>query len=415
MIRRFVNYSLVILSCLVTTSATEADQWTRFRGPNGSGVSKATTVPVRWTEEDYNWKVSLPGVGHSSPVVWKDRIYVTSGDEASSRRFVMCFRAADGKQLFKRDFEATDYRKHKLNSLASGTPAVDDKHIYICWGDSDKFTIMGLDHEGRDVWQRHFEPFKSGHGDGVSPVAYEDLVVFPHEHSGDSSLIAVNRLTGETRWRVPRKSNSNWSTPCVQQRPDANPEMIFTNWKSGITAIDLDSGRQSWQADVFDKGHTESSISSPIVAGDLVLGISGWMGVRIELIAVRPQENGRQLDAEKIYCIDRSVPLCTTPLATGDLLFLWSDEGIVSCFDITTGKMHWRKRVGGKYYSSPICVGASIYNISADGEVVVLSASSEFKEQARNSVGEPSHSTPAVSNGVLYIRTFSHLMSLGGK
>jgi len=415
MTRRLPINPLIVVSLLLFIEATRADEWTRFRGPNGSGVSQATTIPIRWTEKDYNWKVKLPGVGHSSPVVWKNRIFITSGDEASSKRLVMCFNAAKGKQLFKREFDATEYRKHKHNSLASGTPAVDDRHVYICWGDSDAFTILALDHDGRDVWQRQFEPFKSGHGDGVSPVVFEDVVVFPHEHSGDSSLIAINRLNGKTRWRVPRDSNANWSTPCVLQRPDAKPEMIFTNWKSGITAIDIDTGQQTWQADVFDKGHTESSISSPIVAGDLVLGISGWMGVRVELIAVRPKSHEGKQQATQVYCIDRSVPLCTTPLVIGDLLFLWSDDGIVSCFDVKTGKMHWRKRVGGQFYSSPICVGASLYNVSTDGEVVVLAAASEFKAQARHSIGEATHSTPAVSGGVMYLRTFSQLISLGGK
>jgi outer membrane protein assembly factor BamB len=166
---------------------------------------------------------------------------------------------------------------------------------------------------------------------------------------------------------------------------------------------------------VFDKRHIETPIGSPVVAGDLVLGTCGWLGVRQEVVAVRPGSADEKTKAAEVYRLDRSAPLCTTPLVQGDLLFLWSDGGMVTCADVQTGKVHWRERVPGSYYSSPVCVGERLYGVSRDGEVVVLAASKRFEVLARNPLGEGSHSTPAVADGRLYVRTFSHLISIGGK
>lgn len=390
-------------------------EWPRFRGPNGSGVSLATTVPVRWTDEDYNWKVTLPGVGHSSPVLWGEKLFVTSGDDETGKRIVLCIDANTGRQLWSREFPSTRHGKHKLNSFASATPAVDSRHVYTCWGTPEEFVVLALDHSGREVWRADLGSFKGGHGFGVSPIVHDDLLVVPNEHEGDSSLFALDCATGKIRWQVPRESKSTWSTPCVFERPGLPPELIFVNWTYGITAIDPQSGQVNWQADVFDKGHTESSISSPIVAGDLVLGTSGWLAVRQEVIAVRPGANSQKTQAERVYCIDRGAPLCTTPLVKDDLLFLWADEGIVTCADLATGNVHWTKRIGGTFYASPICVGDNVYNISADGDVVVLAAAKEYNLVARNPLGQSSHSTPAVAHGRIYLRTFTQLFSIGGR
>ena len=167
-----------------------------------------------------------------------------------------------------------------------------------------------------------------------------------------------------------------------------------------------------WEIDVFRKEHVESTIGSPIIAGDLVLGGSGYLSVHQEVIAVRPALSTGRRNVEQVYALDRGAPLCTTPLAVGKLLFLWSDEGIVTCADIRTGKPHWQKRIGGTYYASPICAGEHVYNISADGDVVVLAATDKYQLVARNPLGEPSHSTAAVANGMLYLRTFSKLFAL---
>ncbi|HYT92567.1 MAG TPA: PQQ-binding-like beta-propeller repeat protein [Gemmataceae bacterium] len=390
-----------------------AQEWTRFRGPNGSGLSAAAAIPSAFTEADYHWKIKLPGVGHSSPVLWGERLFVTSGEEADGKRLILCLDAATGKRLWSRTYTAARHPKHSLNSLASITPAVDANHVYLCWPAPKEFLVIALDHQGKEAWRADLGPFRAGHGPGASPIVHAGLLIVPRESDGDSCLVALDRRTGQVRWKVPRAKEGSWSTPCVFQRKDGSADLIVTNYRQGIVALDPETGRQRWGLDVFDKRHVESSIGSPIVTGDLVLGVCGWLGVRQEVVAVRPDATGRK--AEKLYAIQRSAPLCTTPLVKDGLLFLWSDEGIVSCAEVTTGKVHWRERLEGTFYASPVCVGERLYNVNTNGDVYVLAAAKEFKQLARNALGEGTHSTPAVAGGRMYLRTFSGLISLGGK
>jgi outer membrane protein assembly factor BamB len=400
------------LLLLLTAAPAQGQEWTRFRGPNGSGISAAQTVPVRWSEADYNWKVRLPGVGHSSPVLWGDRIFVTSADEATGKRVLQCLRTTDGRQLWLREFGGEKAGKHQDNSFASATPAVDDRHIYVSWGNASEFLVVALDHDGKEAWRIDLGPYKAGHGFGASPIVHEGLVIVPNEQQGPSSLVALDGATGKVRWKVARESKATYITPCVYQPRGKPAELIFSNYEHGITSLNPKTGERNWELSVYDRRHVETAIGSPIVAGDLILGTCGWLGVRQEVVAVRP-EPGEQ--AREVYRITRSAPLCTTPLVKDELLFLWSDQGIVTCADLQTGEEHWRERVPGAYYSSPICVGAHIYNVSRDGDVIVLAAGKRFEQVARNRLGEGSHSTPAVAGGRLYLRTFTHLISIGGK
>jgi outer membrane protein assembly factor BamB len=241
-----------------------------------------------------------------------------------------------------------------------------------------------------------------------------ERVIVAKEHEGDSEIVALDRRTGSIHWRVARRSRSTWATPCLFAPSGGPTQLICVSYEHGISALDPGTGKTLWEADVFDKGHIESTIASPVVVDDLVIGSSGWLAVRQEIVTVRHGTRDGVQVADRLYCIDRSAPLCTTPLVVGDLLFLWADNGVVTCADVRSGQVHYRQRVGGTYYASPIAVGGSVYNVSAAGEVVVLAAEREYKPQGRVALGEPSHSTPAVSGGVLYLRTFSRLFSLGG-
>ncbi|MCI0459328.1 MAG: PQQ-like beta-propeller repeat protein [Gemmataceae bacterium] len=407
------GWTVAVLVVAYSVPPLTAQEWTRFRGPNGSGVSSATTIPTQWTEKDHNWKVKLPGVGHSSPVLWGKRIFLTSGEEATGKRFVLCLDAADGRTLWTRTYPGSTHRKHALNSLASATPAVDAERVYCCWASPKEYLVLALDHDGKEAWRKELGPHQSGHGFGSSPIIHEDLLIVPNEHSGDSCILALDCKTGAVGWKAPRDKEPSWATPCVYRPKDGPAQLIVTNYRSGIVALDLLDGKKLWGLDVFDKRHVESSIGSPIVAGDLVLGACGWLAVRMEVIAVRPDASATK--AEKVYTLQRSMPLCTTPLVKGNLLFLWSDEGIVTCADVATGKVHWRERVEGTFYASPVCVGERLYNVNTDGEVHVLAAAKAFRQLARNTLGEKTHSTPAVAGGRMYLRTFSHLISIGGK
>jgi outer membrane protein assembly factor BamB len=184
--------------------------------------------------------------------------------------------------------------------------------------------------------------------------------------------------------------------------------LIFVNWEQGISGVNPESGEVSWNADVFDKSHVESSISSPVLAGKLVIGVSGWLGHGYEAIAVDPDRPGDKT----VWRLDRGAPLCTSPVVVGGLVYFWSDHGVVTCVDAATGEVAWRERVGGSFYSSPISDGKRILNVSTEGETVILEASGIYRLLARSRLDEGTHATPAIDGEDLFLRTFTGLMCL---
>lgn len=405
--------TLLAVAVFLAPAMLHGQEWTRFRGPNGAGVSQ-TRVPVEWTEQVFRWKIDLPGVGHSSPVLWGERLFVTSGDEDSGRRLLLCLNRNTGEILWTQEYASQKHGKHNLNSFASPTPVVDAERVVHCFATPEEFWVIALTHDGKELWRRDLGAFKSGHGYGASPIVVEGLVIVPNEQSGPSSLVALDAATGAIRWQTPRKSQVHFYTPCVNER-DGRKELIFTNWEQGVTGLDPQTGETRWSADVFDRGHVESSIGSPVIAGDLILGVCGWLGHGNEVVAVRPPPGDEQCTGEKVYRIDRGAPLCTTPLVKNGLVFLWSDNGVVACADAATGETHWLRRIGGAFYSSPVAAGDYVYNVSTEGEVIVLDAAKEFRIAARNRLDEGTHATPAIAGGVMYVRTFSGLLAINGE
>jgi outer membrane protein assembly factor BamB len=405
----------VIVSMWTVLPIAAAQEWTRFRGPNGSGVSDATTIPVKWTDADYNWKIELPGEGISAPVLWGEKLFVTSADAAAGKRWLLCINADDGKTLWSREFTFNSYKKHGNNTYATSTPAADAERVYALWQSKEASELVALDHAGRDVWRFDLGPFQGGHGGGISPIVHEDLVILQNDQEGPSYLVALDAASGKVRWKLDRTTDrASYATPCVYERPGRPAEIIFTEWKQGITAVDAKTGKQTWQIEVFGD-ETERAISSPIVAGDLVIGTCGFVTAKKHTVAVRPEDTAAGVEVKEVFRFERQVAYLPSSLVYNGLLFCWSEQGIVTCLSATTGEQIWQQRVGGKYSSSPVCAGGKLYNIDEDGTLIVLAAADEFEELARNDLGEGSRSTPAIANGRIYLRTFSKLMSLGGK
>jgi len=410
---QFGHLAGTVLCGLVICVPLHAQEWTRFRGPNGSGVGSAADVPTRWTASDFNWRIPLPGTGHGSPVLWGRRLFVVSAPEQTAQQIVSCVSADDGSTTWQRTFESQTHRKHELNSFASSTPVVDERRLYFCWASPAEYVVQALDHDGQPQWRVDLGPFKAGHGFGASPILSGDLLIVPNEQEGESALVALDCRTGEVRWKIPRQTQATYSTPCIYHGEGRVPELIFTNWRRGITAVDPHTGNVNWETSVFDQTHSETAIASPIVYGNLVLGTCGYLGYATHTAAVRA-DGAQPAKVEQVYRVDRGAPLSTTPVAADGLLFLWADEGIVTCVDADDGETYWRKRVGGKYYGSPVIIGGRVFCLSSNGSAVVLAAERKYQLLARNPLGEGSHSTPAIANGEMYLRTFTHLMSIGG-
>lgn len=412
-------------------SKKASSDWTRFRGPNGTGISSAKTVPTEWTSDDYNWVAELPGKGHGSPVVVGDRLYLVCGEEETAERIVACFDTKRGDMLWQRKFASKTHRLHLSNSYGSSTPASDTDGVVVTWADPDQLVLMALDPQGETVWSRDLGPHDAINGAGTSPIIVDDVVVlmnvqmdanvlvragvlpekFADDQPNESFLIAVDRGTGETRWQVDRETYlCGYATPCVRNLQNGEKELIFLDSAHGLTGIDIRNGEVRWQTSRLLPTRT---VASPVIAGNLIFCSHG-QGVTGDVIyAVRVGDQGEEPQIE--YEIKKAAPLTPTPIVQGELAFLWSDSGIVTCITAETGEVLWRQRVGGNYYGSPVWIDERLYCVDRRGTVVVIAADREFKLLAKVPLGETSFATPAVASGTIYFRTETRLFSLGGK
>lgn len=402
----------VLLIAIATIPTISAQEWTRFRGPNGAGVSDASTVPALWTEDDYNWQIELSGKGHSSPVIWEDRLFMTACDEESGTRLLICIDTVDGRVLWKNELKFKSYKKHKNNSFASSTPCVDDKHVYVAWHSKTSSPLMAFDHDGNEVWKYELGPYTHGQGGATSPIVHDDLVVLTHDQKEPSFLLAVDRNTGDEVWKIAREGKrACYSTPCVFSG-NGEDELVFTHCYEGIVGVNLATGKQAWHIDVFGRA-SQRALSSPVLLNGLVAATSGGVGGETQLVAVKPGHE--ETPATEAWRTNKQTPHVPTPIVRGDWLFMWSDKGIASCLNAASGEVIWKERVGGNYFGSPVCVGDHLYCVDLDGTVVVLDASDKYRLVSKIPLGQGSKATPAVSDGVMYLRTESKLFSLGGK
>lgn len=417
-----IRLSICAACLLLAVHSTPADEpWSRFRGPNGSGISTARGIPVQWTDKDYRWTVDLPGTGNSSPVVWGDHIYVTAANEKKLERSLLCYAAADGKLLWSQAVPFEAEKKHRQNSYATSTPTVDAERVYAFWQSRAGSQLKAFTHDGRPAWSLDLGAYRSGHGGGISPIVVDGVVALNLNHEGESRLVGVEAATGKLKWQVPRESiRATYSTPCTFDA-DGKHFLAFTSWKHGFTAIEPQSGAVVWElSDVFDPKDEEDkrSISSPFYADGLLYGTCGFTGGKRYLACVSPTADRPAGGAWKpalSFRLDRNVNHMPTALAYHGLLFVWNDAGILVCAKADTGKTVWTERIGGNFASSPICIDGKLYCVSQTGEAVVVAASETFAELGRSTLPEGTSATPAVSDGVLYLRTDGKLLALPAK
>ena len=413
-------HRLLIALCLLNRPSPPPTSPGRgFVGPTARASARSAASPITWTDADYRWTVDLPGVGNSSPVVWGDKVFVTSADDTKLERFLLCYSTKDGKLLWSNGVPFPKEKKHKLNSYASNTPAVDAERVYAFWQSFEESQLLAYDHAGKLVWPFDAGPYKSRHGSGISPIVVDGTVALNLNHEGDSCLFGVDAATGKQKWRVPREViRAGYSTPCIFTDASGRKSLIFTSWKHGFTAVDPQSGKIFWELpDVFGRQDEEDkrAIGSPFAAGGLVYGNCGFTGGKKYLAAVRPSTAAVDAPAEMAFRIDENVNHMPSGIVAGGLLFIWNDAGILVCIEADTGKEVWMKRIGGNFSSSPIAIDGKLYNTSDAGEVVVVAASEKFEELGRTLLAEGTSATPALDADTMYLRTYSKLYALPAK
>ncbi len=405
----------ILLVCLFITASVHAQDWTRFRGPNGSGLATAN-LPVQLSEKDINWTTTLPGTGHSSPVVCGDRVFVTCTPDArmseTAKRSVVCVDAKTGKVLWSREFANGGYRKHADNSFASPSCTVDAERVVAWFPGADSSQLVALAQaDGKEIWKRDLGSFKSQHGPGASPILEKGVVVLQSSQDDPGSFIeAYDAATGKTIWRREIKGGQHAiSTPCFAVK---GTQLLSVSTDNGLLALDPATGKELWaMADLFKL----RCVASPVVTSENWIVLQSGQGqATSEVKVVKGAAESKPEAAYEVVRIGGYVP---TPIVVGDLLFLWKENGTVTCIRAATNEQLWSERVEGPYYASPICIGGKggrLYNLTRSGELVSIAAGEKFELIQRFPLNEKeSYATPAVSGGRMFVRTFSRLISIG--
>jgi outer membrane protein assembly factor BamB len=401
---------LVLSVSLGLSSAVWGENWTRFRGDNGNGTSQQKGIPSTWSQGDYAWNIELPGEGHSSPVIFGERLFVTSAVEEGALRYLFCLNATTGEEIWNRTVGYNRSHKHNLSSWASGSPATDGKRVYVAFADKERYSMAAWDYEGELVWRKNLGPFESQHGQGVSPIVFDGMVIAANDQKGPSSIVALDAETGNTVWSTLRSHReTSYATPMIYQKPGQKPQLICVSGAMGVTSLDPYSGQMNWMSGEFPL----RTVASPVEAEGLIFASCGQGGKGgVLMTAINADANLAAGESRIVYKRDRALAYVPTPVVHEGHLYLWGDSGIVSCVELKTGNNVWTKRVGGDYFGSTVLIDGKIYIMSEDGKCVVIAASPKYELLGENDLGDPSHATPAVANGRLYLRTFHRLACL---
>jgi outer membrane protein assembly factor BamB len=403
---------------LLLSLSASAQEWTRFRGPNGTGIGRMTGLRAQLSESDYAWSVKLDGIGHASPVLWGEKLFLAIAAVDGSKRRIECYDAAEGRKLWEWAAPFEEHHLHKFNTFASATPTVDEQRVYVAWGSGDKTQAAALDHEGKLLWQREWPDFASDHGFGASPILVEGVLVL-HTDSLElkkSRIIGLDPATGESLWERERvtegeeeKHITAYSTPATVT-VEGRTMIVVVQTNDGWKGLDPKTGEVLWG---FDGEYTQRSVGSVAVGGGLVVATFGSGSQGRDGVALRPKAQGEPDVAYKLGLSD-GLGYVPTPLFHEGKLYFWVDSGILTCIDATTGQGIYRERVGGNFFASPIVADGKILGLSREGELVAIRPGETFEILGRSSIGDGASATPAVANNRLYLRTDTHLICVAG-
>ena len=421
----------ILLSCNV-----RADNWPQWRGPDGNGISREKALPTRWSnDENVLWKTPLRGLGTSSPVVWRDHVFLTfqigqgpfeqggsdfqnsrvstkTGNKGDKVYFVVqALRRSNGRLLWEYQLEADGELTpvHRKHNLASPSCVTDGDRIYAWFGTGQ---LVALDLEGKLLWKRHlgkeYSPFEIRWGHGSSPVLYKDYLILLCDHLPASYLLALDKHTGEERWKVDRGSRlRSYATPLIITAEKGDELIINSNRR--LDAYDPSSGELLWHAGKPNK----VPVPMPVYHDGVLYASRGYSSG--PYMAIRTGGRGDVSKTHILWRVATGAPYVSSLLYYRGLVYMANERGIVTCVDAKTGEMIWRQRMGGVFTASPVAADGKIYLLNEGGETVVLQAGHAPRVLERNSLNERSLASLAISNSQLFIRTDEHLICIGGR
>jgi len=400
---------ILIMLILHSTSFAQTQNWPCFRGPNGDGTSIETNIPTKWdSETNVLWKIQVPGTGHSSPIVWEDKLFLATATRDTQEKILLCYDNSDGKLLWQKTVLKTTFEnKHNDNSFASGTPATDGNLIYVSFLDGDDVFVAAYDFSGKQIWAQRPGKFSSPHGYSCSPVLYENKVIINGNSKENSFVAALNKTNGQIIWKNPQvKSAHSFSTPIIREMA-GKTQMIFGG-NMEISSYNPDDGSRYW----FVSGPSEDFCSSPvyIAKANLILISSAWP--QRHLLAIKPDGSGDVTDSHVVWQTRKGGYYVPSPVCTNDYLFTTMTNGQVHCIEISTGNTLWAEDLG-KQYASSVLVNGLVYMPNDEGVITVIKPGPTFEYISRNSIGERMNASPAISNGRIYLRGDKHLFCVG--
>ena len=425
------------LVLLVGTSSLRADgpgRWPQWRGPTGQGYSADAKVPLEWSEtKNLLWKTKLPGVGHSTPIVWGNRIFLTCANADGTRRYVVCI-GADGKAKWQREIQSPPETTHNTSSHATASCVTDGKHVYAFFGTPGLFCY---DLDGKPLWHHRFGVFTSetGWGVGASPVLFENLVIqncdndgadfLPKGHSAREAapmnLVALNKETGDEVWSTPRNQGRGFSTPVLISTPAGRTELVLNGPRS-VWGYDPKNGHELWHCDRHpDLDNNKFGEPLPLFANGVLFTAAGRESGYLQ--AIKMDGSGDVTGSGLAWELPRKgIRDVGSGILAGNYLIYADGRGaLISAHDVATGKQLFSERTkaqkGKAFYASPILLNDKVLCLRQDGRTFVLDPGPTLKIVRENvlSDGTDFSASPAIADGQIYLRSQTHLYCVGKK
>jgi outer membrane protein assembly factor BamB len=397
---------------MIEPDGIAARYWPRWRGPSGQGLVPDGAYPDRWSAtQNVVWRAPVAGRGNSSPIVWGDRIFLTTAYDGGERLSLLCFRRSDGRQLWEVFApQQGSERGHPKNGHASATPVTDGRRVYASFGSHG---LLAVTLDGKVAWHRPLGRLANYHGSAGSPVLYKDRIFIFQDHGGTESagsfVAAISAETGAPLWQTPRTASVGWGTPIVISA-GGRDELIVSSQRR-VQAYDPATGKELWAV----SGNTFEVIPTPVVGHGLVYCASGRAG---PTIAIRPGGTGDVTASHVEWSVAKGSPFVPSPLLVGDVLYLVNDmQSILTAYEAKSGTLLFQGRLGTErregFSASPVAVNGRLFFTNDDGETFVLKASRAFELLHTNQFGEPVLASPALVDGRWYFRTASALVAIG--
>lgn len=415
-----MNSSFKIVTCFAIAAAlcdfTFAENWTRFRGENGQGVSSEKNLPLSWSaDENVVWKTPIPGTGWSSPIVFGDKVFLTTAtDEGASCR-VICINRDSGEVAWNQEVHRqTPGPKRRQNSYATPTPVTDGERVYAVFYDG---TAVAVDFAGKVLWKNSEVKYFSVHGLGASPILAHGQLIMPYDGSSreeskigfkvpwkDAVVLSLDAETGKVRWKGKRgESRVGHVTPILV---DEGAQLISAGGDR-VQGHDARTGERIWS--IYSQG--EGVTPSPVIVDGMVITSSGFEAPTIR--AIRLGGKGDVTETHIAWEQKKGVPALPSFLYVAPHLYSITRDNILHCIDAATGEIAWVKRLTGIHSASPVLADGRIYISSEEGVTLVLRPGAKYDEIQRNEIGEPILASMAISQGHFYIRSSKHLYSIG--